>query len=84
MNTNNSTPAIANDVASVENKHLLWSILTEEQVFNGLREDRLSDIIDIFETAINTVKNTRTHKADTDASSANLAALTQNAFGRQE
>lgn len=82
MNPNNSTPAIANDVASVENKHLLWSILTEEQVFNGLREDRLSDIIDIFETAINTVKNTRTHKADTDASSANLAALNKDVIRR--
>ena len=82
MNPNNSTPAIANDVASVENKHLLWSILTEEQVFNGLREDRLSDIIDVFETAINTVKNTRTHKADTDASSANLAALNKDVIRR--
>lgn len=72
--SNMITPAPApipvGDVASIENKHLLWAILTEEQVFNGIREDKAPAIINIFETAINTVKNARTNM-DNDLASLN-------------
>ena len=85
MNPNNITPA-ANDVASIENKHLLWAILTEEQVFSGLRKDKAPSIINIFETAINTVKNTYTANTNNgtsdDASAANLAALNKDVIRR--
>jgi hypothetical protein len=85
MNPNNITPA-ANDVASIENKHLLWAILTEEQVFTGLRKDKAPSIINIFETAINTVKNTYTANTNIgtsdDASAANLAALNKDVIRR--
>jgi hypothetical protein len=47
------------DIASIENKRLMWSILMEEEVFNGIREEHTPQIITIFETAINTVKNMR-------------------------
>lgn len=73
------------DVASIENKHLLWAILTEEQVFNGIREDKAPAIINIFETAINTVKNTRTNMDDGMApmsSDSNLAALNKEVIRR--
>lgn len=80
MNPNNTVPV--SDVASVENKHLLWAILTEEQVFDGIREDRIPTIINIFETAINTVKNTRTATADDAASAANLAAINKDVIRR--
>jgi len=63
-------PIPVGDVASIENKHLLWAILTEEQVFNGIREDKAPAIINIFETAINTVKNARTNM-DNDLASLN-------------
>ena len=78
----NVTPTPVSDVASIENKHLLWAILTEEQVFDGIREDRAPAIINIFETAINTVKNTRTNTTDDAASAANLAAINKDVIRR--
>ena len=86
MNPNNIITPAANDVASIENKHLLWAILTEEQVFSGLRKDKAPSIINIFETAINTVKNTYTANTNNgtsdDASAANLAALNKDVIRR--
>ena len=67
------------DIGSIENKRLLWYILIEESVFNGIGQDSTPQIINIFETAINTVKNTRTDNANNNA---NLATLNKEVIRR--
>lgn len=67
------------DIGSIENKRLLWSILIEESVFNGIGQDSTPHIINIFETAINTVKNTRTDNANNNV---NLATLNKEVIRR--
>ena len=44
-------------IDTVDNKHFLWSLLDEEQVFHGIKGENMQSVINIFETAINTVKN---------------------------
>jgi hypothetical protein len=67
------------DIGSIENKCLLWSILIEESIFNGIGQESTPHIINIFETAINTVKNTRTDNAN---NSANLATMNKEVIRR--
>lgn len=44
-------------IDTVDNKHFLWSFLDEEQVFDGIKGENMQSVINIFESAINTVKN---------------------------
>jgi hypothetical protein len=49
--------AIVNQASSSENKALLWSILSEENIFAGLNDQSLQPMITLFETAVHTTIN---------------------------
>jgi len=49
--------SLSEQVKSNENKHLLWSLLSEENIFANLRDDAVPIVVNIFETAINTASN---------------------------
>ena len=53
--------SLSEQVSSTENKHLLWALLSEENIFAGLRDDAVPLVINIFETAINTTSNACIH-----------------------
>ena len=53
--------SLSEQVSSTENKHLLWALLSEENIFAGLRDDAVPLIINMFETAINTTSNACIH-----------------------
>ncbi len=53
----NSWNAIVNQASSSENKALLWSILSEENIFAGLNDQSLQPMITLFETAVHTTIN---------------------------
>jgi hypothetical protein len=48
---------IVQQVGATENKALLWSLLSEENVFTGLNEQSIQPVITLFETAIHTTVN---------------------------
>ena len=56
---------IVQEVNSNENKALLWSLLSEEQVFSGLGERSMQPVITLFETAIHTTINTYAQSQNT-------------------
>jgi hypothetical protein len=49
--------SIVQQVGATENKALLWSLLSEENVFTGLNEQSIQPVITLFETAIHTTVN---------------------------
>ena len=49
--------ATVEQVSTTENKALLWSLLSEENVFTGLNERSIRPVITLFETAIHTTVN---------------------------
>jgi hypothetical protein len=49
--------SIVQQVSTTENKALLWSLLSEENVFTGLNEQSIQPVITLFETAIHTTVN---------------------------
>ena len=53
----NSWNAIVNQASSSENKALLWSILSEENIFAGLSDQSIQPMITLFETAVHTTIN---------------------------
>jgi hypothetical protein len=53
--------SLSDQVSSTENKHLLWSLLSEENIFADLRDDAVPLVMNIFETAINTTSNACMH-----------------------
>ena len=53
--------SLSEQVSSTENKHLLWALLSEENIFAGLRDDAVPLVINMFETAINTTSNACIH-----------------------
>ena len=53
--------SLSDQVGSTENKHLLWSLLSEENIFADLRDDAVTLVMNIFETAINTTSNACMH-----------------------
>lgn len=69
---------IIQEVNSNENKALLWSLLSEEQVFSGLSENSMQPIITLFETAIHTTVNSYAQ----NASSATLSNLNKDVIQR--
>jgi hypothetical protein len=75
-----SWQTIIQEVNSNENKALLWSLLTEEQVFSGLNEKSIQPIITLFETAIHTTVNTYAQPQNT--SLATLSNLNKDVIQR--
>jgi|LauGreDrversion4_2_1035121.scaffolds.fasta_scaffold14412_4 hypothetical protein len=73
-----SWQTIIQEVNSNENKALLWSLLSEEQVFSGLSEKSMQPIITLFETAIHTTINTYAQ----NTSSATLSNLNKDVIQR--
>lgn len=73
-----SWQTIIQEVNSNENKALLWSLLSEEQVFSGLSENSMQPIITLFETAIHTTINTYAQ----NTSSATLSNLNKDVIQR--
>jgi hypothetical protein len=73
-----SWQTIIQEVNSNENKALLWSLLSEEQVFSGLSETSMQPIITLFETAIHTTINTYAQ----NTSSATLSNLNKDVIQR--
>jgi len=69
-------------VSSTENKHLLWSLLSEENIFAGLHDDAIPLIINIFETAINTTSNACTHMLVNRNDTNSLAELNKDVIQR--
>lgn len=59
-------------IDTVDNKHFLWSFLDEEQVFDGIKGENMQSVINIFESAINTVKNSH---MSTDSTASNPNAF---------
>jgi hypothetical protein len=73
-----SWQTIVQEVNSNDNKALLWSILSEEQVFSGFSENSMQPIITLFETAIHTTINTYAQ----NTSSATLSNLNKDVIQR--
>lgn len=71
---------IVQEVNSNENKALLWSLLSEEQVFSGLNEKSMQPVITLFETAIHTTINTYAQPQNT--SLATLSNLNKDVIQR--
>ena len=81
-----NTANIDNRIDTVDNKHFLWSLLDEEHVFTGLNGENMQSVINIFETAINTVKNSYVlsgDKLESDSTAAaSLAAMNKEVIRR--
>jgi len=78
-----------NAIDTVENKYFLWSFLDEEKVFDGITGENMQSVVNIFETAINTVKNSHlsvdSNNNNSDApvvSAASLAAMNKEVVQR--
>jgi hypothetical protein len=79
-----------NAIDTVENKYFLWSFLDEEKVFDGIMGENMQSVVNIFETAINTVKNSHlsvdsNNNNNSDApvvSAASLAAMNKEVVQR--
>jgi len=80
MTSASSWQTIIQEVNSNENKALLWSLLSEEQVFSGLNEKSMQPVITLFETAIHTTINTYAHPQNT--SLATLSNLNKDVIQR--
>ena len=78
MTSSSPWQTIIQEVNSNENKALLWSLLSEEQVFSGLSEKSMQPIITLFETAIHTTVNSYAQ----NASSATLSNLNKDVIQR--
>jgi hypothetical protein len=52
-----SWQSVIQQLNSNDNKALLWSLLSEEEVFSGLSEKSMQPVITLFETAIHTTIN---------------------------
>ena len=55
---------VVQQVNATDNKALLWSLLSEENVFTGLTEQSTQSVVTLFETAIHTTVNTYLQNQD--------------------
>ena len=74
--------SLSEQVSSTENKHLLWALLSEENIFSGLHDDAVPLIINMFETAINTTSNACIHITQGHNPANMLAELNKNVIQR--
>jgi len=81
MNSRSNTILGVDGIDTVDNKHFIWSLLDEEHIFDGIKGENMQSVINIFETVINTVKNSNM-SLDKPATTASIAAMNKEVIQR--
>ena len=81
MNSRSNTIIGVDGIDTVDNKHFIWSLLDEEHVFDGIKGENMQSVINIFETVINTVKNSNM-SLDKPATASLIAAMNKEVIQR--